>query len=151
MTRHVRAAGPRLSMGPSEDSSNRGYAVLSWKPPGPGKICRLNQGAGAGGRRAAGLECSRVHSLGFGCRTQMSPAEPGFSGQRAQGNPLRRLPARGVLSTKAVSPDQITEMSGRTTNPALPLCRQEMVAQTGAVPCLRRQSDIRAKNQTWRE
>lgn len=69
------------------------------------------------------------------------PSEPGLCGQRAQGSPLRMLPARGVLSTRAVSPDQITEVSERTTNPALPLCGQETVAQAGAVPCLRRQRD----------
>lgn len=81
MTQLVRAAGPSqsLSTGPSEDTSImlRGCAVSSWIPPQLGKMCSLNQGTGARGRRAARQQCSQGLYQGFGCAAQLSPASVG--------------------------------------------------------------------------
>lgn len=52
---------------------------------------------------------------------------------------------------RAVSPDQTSEVSGSTTDPALPLYRKETVAQAGAYLNLTRQSAVRLKNRTWRD
>lgn len=78
---------------------------------------------------------------------QLTP-HPASVGRRLTGRPLRRWPSRGVLSTTSVR--YISEVTGRTKTQSFHHTDKETEAQKGMVSSLRRQSKMRAKDQTPR-
>ena len=78
---------------------------------------------------------------------QLTP-HPASAGRGLTWRPLRRWPSRGVLSTTSVR--YIAEVTGRTKMQSFHHTDKQTESQKGMVSSLRRQTKMRAKDQTPR-